>query len=112
MRCRLILLLLWVLGAAVCSDKALIRFVHEKEVMTLIKKLLFNMQRVKQNLQDRKIKLKMCILETARYWSDTNKQDGQEGTLIIIMLICRKLLSLYCGDKGRNLFFKYVKDNL
>lgn len=71
------------------------------------------MQRVKQNLQDRKIKVKMCILKTTRYWSDINKQDGQEGTpLMIIMLICRKLLSLYRGDKGTNLFFKYFKDNL
>lgn len=34
MRCRLVLLLLWVLGAAVCSDKALIPSVHEREVMT------------------------------------------------------------------------------
>lgn len=55
----------------------------------------------------------MCILETTRYWSDINKQDEQEGTpLMIIMLICRKFLSLYHGDKGTNLFFKYVKDNL
>lgn len=103
------LVLLSVLGAAVCSDKALICFVHEKEVMTG----LLIMQHVKQNLQDRKITLKTCILKTTRYWSDINKQDGQEGTpLVIIMLICRKLLSLYHGDKGRNLFFKYVKDNL
>lgn len=71
------------------------------------------MQRVKQKLQDRKMKQKMCILETTRYWSDINKQDGQEGTpLMIIMLIYRKLLSLYRGDKGTNLFFKCVKDNL
>lgn len=71
------------------------------------------MQHVKENLQDRKIKLKMCILETTRYWSDINKQDGQESTpLMIIMLICRKLLSLYHGDKGTNSVFKYVKDNL
>lgn len=55
----------------------------------------------------------MRILETTRYWSDINKQDGQEGTpLMIIMLIYRKLLSLYRGDKGTNLFFKCVKDNL
>lgn len=55
----------------------------------------------------------MCILKTTRCWSDINKQGGQEGTpLMIIMLICRKLLSLYRGDKGTNLFFKYVKDNL
>lgn len=31
---------------------------------------------------------------------------------MMIMLICRKFLSLYRVDKGANGIFKYLKDNL